>query len=303
VGPDVPSWEEIINRVTIASNYYNVEASGQQYQTAFSNIDQLHQSLTRLIDESDSWKGSAADSFRAHIRKIADGVNDLANNHRRIKDGMAGCAQYLKTAVDTIPVPGWMYDDIADKQRAYHDTGEVYLYPTGDFRNTYISVVENTMSHIPLLGDAMKWLDGWINDREGEAQRAYSALTGNLGGEYPNVPEGRRSDQFTGVSSGTDFNPSGTGPGGGAGGGPGSGGGFDPNKVGSGPNGSFAPPNTGDSGPTTNPGADFNDPSLFTPTTQLQSDPSLPGGGFGGGGGGGGFGGGGGNRRRSEPRW
>src|SRR3954471_12087293 len=123
--PEVPSWEEIINRVTIASNYYNVDAASRQYQTAFTGMDQLHQSLTRLVDETESWKGAAADSFRDHVTKIAEGLNELANYHRRIKDGLAGCAQYLQTAVDTIPVPGWMYDDIAEKQRAYHETGEV----------------------------------------------------------------------------------------------------------------------------------------------------------------------------------
>jgi hypothetical protein len=213
----MPSWEDIINRVTIPSNYYNVQAAGEQWGAVFGWLQQLHHGLTSLSQQSESWKGAGGDAFRKHIDGFAKAVQDLIDDHVKIKDGLGMLASDLQTAVDSIPVPGWMYDDVEQKQRVYHETGEVYLYDSGSFQHNYVKYYTNFVTSIPLVGDAWKAVEGWINDREEQAQQAYATLVTRYGQNYSSIPDGTPVADWRSAST-QDFHPTGGGPPGGLGG-------------------------------------------------------------------------------------
>lgn len=187
----MPSWEQIVERVTIQSNFYNLADSAQAYQRAFNDIDEVRHSLRDLKNNSESWRGAAADGFREHIQSIIDGLEDLVERHRKIKDGLQACSTALSTAVAAIPIPSWMINDVYDRQRAYQFQGSFMGFQTNEFLDRGASWVADQVVGLPFgIGDAVQWLAGWIDDREQNANEAYQKLLDDYNQEYPNIPEG-----------------------------------------------------------------------------------------------------------------
>src|SRR5262245_35622667 len=135
----MPSWEDIVNRVVIASNHYNVAGAGQDYQNVFNQLNQLRDSLNDLNSKSESWTGAAADAFREQVNTLSSSVDGLVTDHSRIPAGLQACSEHIEKAVSQIEIPSWMYDDVQEKQRVYAETGEVLPYPSGSFFNSFIS--------------------------------------------------------------------------------------------------------------------------------------------------------------------
>jgi hypothetical protein len=208
----MPSWEDIVNRVVIASNHYNVAGAGQDYQNVLNQLHQLKGALDTLNQQTESWTGAAADAFREQLTSLSGSVEGLATDHSRIPSGLQACSEHLEKAISQIEIPSWMYDDVQEKQRVYAETGEVLPYSSGSFWNSYISTVGDALEWIPGIGSAWKAFEGWFGGREEKAKRAYDQLAHDYSGEYPNVPEGRPAD---GVHYGSTYNvnPSGAGPG------------------------------------------------------------------------------------------
>lgn len=205
----MPSWEEIVNRVVIGSNYYNVFDSAVQWGAVFRSIDDVRAALEELSTLSESWRGSAADGFRSHLQGVIQQLQDLADDHRKIKDGLNTLGEALRTAVGEIEVPTWMYDDIAEKQRVYHETGEVYLYEPGSFAHGYLQYVTGGFLHsLPGVGSLWDSIEGWVRDREARAQQAYETLAGRYSAEYGSIPEGTPTVVGT-IGDLGDVNPSG----------------------------------------------------------------------------------------------
>ncbi len=232
----MPSWEEIVNQVVIGSNYYHVEDASLQYMSLFDYLNDLHASLAQLQTSTrDSWKGPAADAFRQHLMGLAETVAELRDNHVRIATGFAACRDHLRTAVTSIPIPDWMYDEVDQRQRTYSQSGELWdnFFPPGTFAAKLYSELGHdaygtgmdVVTGLPAVGGWMKSWEGFVTGFEDRAQTAYAELRTRYSGEYSNVPEG------------TPATPPGLGPGGytpggsypGAGGlPPGAGAAFDP---------------------------------------------------------------------------
>jgi hypothetical protein len=250
----MPSWEEIVDRVTVKGNYFNVQEAARGWERVFQRLDELRGDLEDLSKKSESWTGGAADAFRGHLKNHIDLLGRLADDHRRIVHGLDACHDHLKQAVNSIEIPTWMYSEVESKQLAYHQGGEIPGYSPGSFGHGYLKyVMGDGISSVPLVGDAWKALDGWIRDREASAQTAYANLVRGYGGEYQNIPEGNQQGSST-VAGVTDVNP--TGPSGV--GSPGLGHGTAPQlRHGSAPPG-FAAPHTG--GEPSVPGGSDVDP-------------------------------------------
>ncbi len=299
----LPSWEEIVNRVTIESNYYNVGDAAEGWRTTFRQLDDLHDKLKTLHDNSSSWKGGAGDAFRKQIKTHMDNVKKLADDHRTMVQSLESCRDHLETAVGSIEIPTWMYGEVQQKQNAYHQGQEISGYSEGSFANGYLQYVmgDGFGGSWNPLKDVWRTVDGWIRDREGNAQKAYQQLCNNYANDHATMPE---PSQITPppVQNPKDFNP--TGPSG-----PGSkgftpGGGPMPSGAKLPPPGSggFHPPGAGGidpSGSLPSPGSSGLDPS-GSPSPHLGSGglagavpgglSGLHGGGLGGGGLGGGLG-------------
>src|SRR5690242_10670912 len=98
------SWEEIVDRVSVKSNYYNVSDAALEWREIFRYLAELQDCLKSLKAHSDSWTGGAADGFRDHLDSFVKNLDDLQRNHERIVPGLEALASHLQTAVNTIPI-------------------------------------------------------------------------------------------------------------------------------------------------------------------------------------------------------
>jgi len=255
------SWEEIVDRVTIKSNYYNLGEAEMGWRNIFSFLTELHDNLKKLKTNTESWRGGAADGFRDRIDDYAKNIDSLVKDHERIATGLHQCADDLQTAVNTIPIPTWMMGKLEDEQAAYQMGSQVPGNPPGSFGHFYLKhVMGDAYSKIWGVGSLWKKLEKWLNDNEKVAKDAYAKLQANYGDQTSNIPTGNpvRPQMASDVPS---FDPAGFSPGG-----PGSGSlpgldtpGMDTSGLDAG-----AGPDFGDTGlPSTGPGLD---PGGFDPS-------------------------------------
>jgi hypothetical protein len=123
VAEDV-SWEEIVNRVTMASNYHMVQGSADLWQVTFERIEKVATALRDLARQSkQSWTGPGANAFYDHIGALAKALDEIKRRHEGIVSGLRACGDDLEAAVRTIPVPPWMEGKVRGGQSAYAKSG------------------------------------------------------------------------------------------------------------------------------------------------------------------------------------
>ncbi|BCB88305.1 hypothetical protein [Phytohabitans suffuscus] len=109
----MPSWEDIVEWVTISSNHLAVTYAQSQWQEALEQSNQTVNWLEELSRKNaQSWKGPGAEAFRQHLRELVEAVKADSEQHRRTARGLKRCADALVLAVRTIPVPSWQYEQV-----------------------------------------------------------------------------------------------------------------------------------------------------------------------------------------------
>lgn len=212
-GPSA-SWEEIVDRVSIKSNYYNVQAAADGWREIFRCLGDLEENLRTLKRNSDSWRGAAADGFRDRLDSYINDVDNLRREHERIVLGLEACVDHLRLAVSSIPIPSWMMTKLEDAQASYQMGDEVPGHAPGSFWHFYLKdVMGDIYSDIWIAGPAWKKVEAWLVDNENVAKQAYALLQKQYGGETGVIPEGHPvGPKLTDGSS--SFDPTGLGGGG-----------------------------------------------------------------------------------------
>lgn len=119
-----PTWEEVVNRVTVASNYFLVKNAADHWTVTFRRIEQLADHVRELSRQSgQSWTGPGAQAFQDHLEKIAKSLDLVTQHHRAVVPALRSCAQHLEAAVHAISIPPWLEADVRANQRAYTDAG------------------------------------------------------------------------------------------------------------------------------------------------------------------------------------
>src|SRR5437773_6764934 len=97
-GSPSASWEEIDDRVSIKSNYYNVSDAAVGWRDIFRYLGELQDCLKTLKAGNASWTGGGADGFRDHLDGFIKNLDDLQRDHERIVPGLEALASHLQTA-------------------------------------------------------------------------------------------------------------------------------------------------------------------------------------------------------------
>lgn len=269
---DNPSWEEIVNRVTIASNYAKVRGAAQHWQAAFEQASGRRQSLQNLSERSESWRGAGGNAFRDHIAKVVGVLDKTVQNHERVVAKLNACADHLEAAVRKIPIPSWMYEDVVRMRQDYATNGSgtggsLEGVRPGEFWGTWVKWVRDQVSDASTIERVLRQGEEFFRNQENIAQQAYAELRQRYAAELVGMHAGAR-EQVPGVGSVT-------GPGTGTG-------------DATGPNGPGTQPG-GKTNPTTNPTQNnpmqnnpglnnpgLNNPSLNSPVPPGQSMPTIP---------------------------
>ncbi|BCB76251.1 hypothetical protein ACFQ1L_27050 [Phytohabitans flavus] len=184
------SWEEIVNRVTIAANYREVTRSAGAWGMAFRRSIALHSSLERLKNKSTSWKGGAADAFRAHVGKLADAAEQNVLAHERVAVHIDACASHLERAIRAIPIPSWKFAEVRQKQVAFAQNGVLQEMGAGEFWNGLLDWMHRQTAGAPLGAAALQEAEDFFRMGEQRARAAYQKLCADYALEMAGMPRG-----------------------------------------------------------------------------------------------------------------
>jgi hypothetical protein len=139
--PDEPSWEEIVNRVTISSNYLMLQSSAELWEISLRRMEAVADRIRELARRTrESWTGPGAEAFYAHLERLASALDQVKMHHQAVVPGLRAAAGHLETAVRTIPIPDQMVPQVRDRQAMYSRAGVIDGVEPGLFRRFYISI-------------------------------------------------------------------------------------------------------------------------------------------------------------------
>ena len=177
--PEDLSWEEIVNRVTIASNYLMVRSSADQWEAAFKRTEAVADSIRQLARRTgQTWTGPGAQAFYAHLEKLAKALDDVRTHHVGVVPGLRACATDLETAVRSIPIPTDKVPEVRDRQAMYSRAGVIDEVSPGIFRQAFYQV-------------GYEDLFGMYSS---QARQAYQKLRDDYERDLHALPEGRQVD-------------------------------------------------------------------------------------------------------------
>jgi uncharacterized protein YukE len=153
-----PSWNQIIDRVSILSNYLMLKESAQRWDAAVEEMEKVRTRLLGLaVQSADKWRGEGGAAFQEHVRGLAGAMDKIKSQHQGIAAGLRQVAEHLRKAVMTIPIPSWRYAEVEAKQAAYARYGvPPFLEPAALYRfGNWIAPETNRQVE--------EWFNSWWN--------------------------------------------------------------------------------------------------------------------------------------------
>jgi hypothetical protein len=195
------TWEEIVNRVTIASNYSKVRESARLWHTTLTQTAELRDSLHEMSRRSESWRGGGGNAFRDHVAKLTDALDRTVQSHQRVVAGLNACAGHLETAVKKIPIPSWMYADVV-RMRADYSSGALDSVKPGQFWGGLVKLIRDQVPDSSSVEAALRsgeeHMRLWLSD----ARAAYDELCREYAKELAGMPKGTAAT-VPGINSST----------------------------------------------------------------------------------------------------
>ncbi len=193
------TWEEIVNRVTIASDYGKVSESARLWQAALRQVTEQRDVLRELSRQSESWRGGGGNAFRDHVAKLITALDQTVQSHERVVNGLAACAGHLERAVKSIPIPSWMYDDVVSRRAAYGNGALEGVRP-GEFWGGLVKWIRDQVPDDSqaesVLRSGEEHMRLWLMD----ARAAYDRLCRDYAAELAGMPRGT-PENVPGVNS------------------------------------------------------------------------------------------------------
>ncbi|GAA0896405.1 hypothetical protein GCM10009558_109710 [Virgisporangium aurantiacum] len=131
---DGPTWDQIVDRVCVASNYLCLQRAAGHWQNVFGlpqveggpeqrpgQLNQLRRALQKLqIQSGTNWHGTGAAAFQQHVKELIGAVGAIQNQYQGLQRAASESATHLKTAVENIHVPLNRYEEVVAAQEAFH---------------------------------------------------------------------------------------------------------------------------------------------------------------------------------------
>src|SRR4051812_42320204 len=261
------SWEDVINQVVIPGEPQAIFAAQTQWSQTLTTVTSAKSTLDRGVAGLGAWHGDAGDVYRKRISDLAKALDGVIQGITPIPDLLYSAGTQMNTALNTIPIPGEMAQEVAKARSDYALTWKLQGFSNGTIDSIMTSWVNSrwnlaamTEANLPMVNSFMTGVRDWFSSNDDVATKAYD----NLNTGYTEVSSHMPQPSATGLGA-ASLSPMPTTPGpdfGGAGGVP---------KLGAGsmPGGNGHIP-TGNVHPLSGPGTGTD--------TGLPTDIGLPGG-------------------------
>jgi len=182
----MPTWEQIVDWVTISSNYLAVAFAESKWQEAVRQSEEtIHWTTDLSRRNAESWRGPGAEAFRAHLKGLVDAVEADAVQQRKTARGLKRCAEALKTAVRSIPIPSWQEAEVRQRQLDFVLNGVPSNIQPHVFWQTLVGPNAESWP-----GPALKEAERFCREAEQRAQAAYQRLCQEYREAAAEMPEG-----------------------------------------------------------------------------------------------------------------
>lgn len=171
------SWEDCVNVSVINGNVDKLDGVADTWSAVFRNADSVHDELHTLVSDLDDWKGPAGEAYRKNLTKIADAVQQVADDNKTKVTGLlSDCSQALGALQDEMPIPSEMYDQVQGYRQQANDrnaqvAGAFLLHgPLGAVAADYLmpESLKNTLFNNRVsdwIGDHVSHLTDWVDDK------------------------------------------------------------------------------------------------------------------------------------------
>jgi len=183
-----PTWEQIVEWVTCSSNHLAVRFAASQWEEALRQSTETVQWVQELSRRNaQSWKGPGAEAFRAHLKDLIAAIDADADQQRKTITGLKRCAEALATAVRSIPVPSWQYDEVRQRQLDFVVNGVPANIQPHVFWQTLIGPNPQGWT-----APALQMAEEFVRGAEAQAQQAYLRLCREYREAAQHMPDGTR---------------------------------------------------------------------------------------------------------------
>jgi hypothetical protein len=120
----LPTWDQIVYRVSIQSNYLMLLDSAQRWREALKEMETVRDKLLELAGKtSDRWEGEGSAAVRQHLADLARAMETTRVRHQAVAGVLEQLSDYVRRTVYAIPIPSWRYDEVQQKQALFARTG------------------------------------------------------------------------------------------------------------------------------------------------------------------------------------
>lgn len=265
------SWEDVINQVVIPGEPQAIFAAQTQWSQTLTSVTSAKSTLDQGVTGLAAWHGDAGDVYRKRISDLAKALDGVIEGITPIPGLLGSAGTQMNTALNTIPIPGEMAQEVAKARSDFALTWKLQGFSNGTIDSIMTSWVNSrwnlaamTEANLPMVNKFMAGVRDWFSSNDDIATKAYD----NLNTGYTDVSSHMPQPSATGLGA-ASLSPMPTTPGPDFGGG-----GAGVPKLGSGslPPGTNGHIPTGNVHPVSGPG-----PGTGT-DTGLPIDTGLPGG-------------------------
>jgi hypothetical protein len=183
---DSPTWEDVVSRVCIASNYNALAQAAQQWHDAMTKAQTLQTEIGQVSQRVVAWTGSGGDEFRNYIKKLSTAVRTNIDSHQKMWVGLENCAKHLREAIGAIPIPDFMRPSIEQMRAA---GGSSATLEPGVFLRMVEGMATQGRTGADLM-NARQQARVWYDSNQEKARQAYAQLSAAYAREMVNFPQG-----------------------------------------------------------------------------------------------------------------
>jgi uncharacterized protein YukE len=191
--PAAPSWDQIVDRVCVASNYLCLERAARHWQNVFGlpqadgepeqpagQLGQLRRALQKLLIQSGTnWHGAGAGAFQQHVKGLIGAVEGIQREYQGLQKAAADSATHLKTAVENIHVPLNRYEEVVGAQEAFQAGVPWYIRP-----------FKLDLALYQAYPETYNAFQRFLSGGEYNAQLVYNQLVSNYSTDRKSIPAG-----------------------------------------------------------------------------------------------------------------
>ena len=137
----MPTWEDIINQVTIPGDGTAISNAKGEWELVFRRIRDAKRFLDDGLADLEAWKGPAGQVYRDNVARIAKTLDQVDTDNSAVVHQLAEAATNMSTAISTIPIPAEMAHFVLEAKENFQLRWELAGFGQNAFADFLLSLI------------------------------------------------------------------------------------------------------------------------------------------------------------------